>query len=512
MSSPTREGVPTLLRPPSFTAAGPVEWPAGAKPQYVVINPMHIINLHDRTRTFGVRVVEKIKAFSERWFTHVLLLLFLMIYAAVGALLFQWVEAPLEIREKQSIIRMRELIAQNLLQYRNLSDAAWLEKAYERLYVYELQLTEHELSKAPDDSEKIVWTFWGSLFYAGTIFTTIGYGHIVPATVAGQAITIVYAFIGIPFLLMVLADLGKLFTRWIKAVFFYVKLFCRTGKFRKARKIGRRATAVPIQYMSVAWNKMPYPYTGRTKKITHEDPLPEIEKDNEGEGSKLSDTESKPTEKNVNKGEKTKKDKKKDRENEDKSTESETKEGKDFVVQPTDEDIDDEFNLPVSLAVLLLITYMMLGAFIFTLWEPWTFFESFYFVFISMSTIGFGDYVPKHQMYMMATFIYLLFGLALTSMCINVVQEKLSATFEMAKLRIGTTIGLDANILMEEDIFSEKSETPDSRRRGSSVKSRRGSKSAQSSPPKSDDGEDIDKVDTIVTHTKENGIKVETTK
>ncbi|GFR17749.1 uncharacterized protein TNCT_11731 [Trichonephila clavata] len=162
---------PTLLRPPSFTAA---EWPAGAKPQYVVINPMHIINLQDRTRTFGVRVVEKIKAFSERWFTHVLLLIFLMIYAAVGALLFQWVEAPLEIREKQSIIRMRELIAQNLLQYRNLSDAAWLEKAYERLYVYELQLQEHELSKAPDDSEKIVWTFWGSLFYAGTIFTTIG--------------------------------------------------------------------------------------------------------------------------------------------------------------------------------------------------------------------------------------------------------------------------------------------------------------------------------------------------
>ncbi|GFS28596.1 uncharacterized protein TNIN_107631 [Trichonephila inaurata madagascariensis] len=313
------------------------------------------------------------------------------------------------------------------------------------------------------------------------------YGHIVPATVAGQAITIVYAFIGIPFLLMVLADLGKLFTRWIKAVFFYVKLFCRTGKFRKARKIGRRATAVPIQYMSVAWNKMPYPYPGRTKKMN-------LEEEKEAD---ISDME--------NKDEKTKK---KDKEKEEKSIANET-EGKDFVVE---EDIDDEFNLPVSLAVILLITYMMMGAFIFTLWEPWTFFESFYFVFISMSTIGFGDYVPKHQMYMMATFIYLLFGLALTSMCINVVQEKLSATFEMAKLRIGTTIGLDANILMEEDIFSEKSETPESRRRGSSVKSRRGSKSAQSSPPKSEDGEELEKVETVLTHTKENGVKVETVK
>src|SRR5699024_9854130 len=31
-----------------------------------------------------------------------------------------------------------------------------------------------------------------------------------------------------------------------------------------------------------------------------------------------------------------------------------------------------------------------------------------------MSTIGFGDYVPEHPMFMMGAFIYLLFGLALT--------------------------------------------------------------------------------------------------
>lgn len=166
---PSRE--PGLLRPASFH---PAEEGWRGRPQYVVLNPMHIINLQTRTRTFGVRVVEKIKAFSERWFSHVLLMIFLMIYAAVGALLFQWAEGGLEQREKQSIIRMRHLIAENMLRFRNLSDEAWLEKAYERLYVYELQLQEHELSRAPDDSERQIWTFWGSLFYAGTIFTTIG--------------------------------------------------------------------------------------------------------------------------------------------------------------------------------------------------------------------------------------------------------------------------------------------------------------------------------------------------
>ncbi|KAH9418279.1 hypothetical protein DERP_010145 [Dermatophagoides pteronyssinus] len=52
----------------------------------------------------------------------------------------------------------------------------------------------------------------------------------------------------------------------------------------------------------------------------------------------------------------------------------------------------------------------------------------------------------------MCTFIYLLFGLALTSMCINVVQEKLSATFQKAKLHLGATMGLDIPQMVEEDL------------------------------------------------------------
>lgn len=133
-----------------------------------------------------------------------------------------------------------------------------------------------------------------------------------------------------------------------------------------------------------------------------------------------------------------------------------------------DFEVDDEFNLPISVAVTLLLLYMMAGAAVFTIWEKWTFFESFYFVYISLSTIGFGDYVPEHPAFMMCTFIYLLFGLALTSMCINVVQEKLSSTFQKAKLRIGATMGLDITQLMEEELQQDQSmlapgQNPDSK-------------------------------------------------
>lgn len=104
--------------------------------------------------------------------------------------------------------------------------------------------------------------------------------------------------------------------------------------------------------------------------------------------------------------------------------------------------VDDEFNLPVSLASVMLVSYILMGAFVYTLWEDWTYFEAFYFVFISMSTIGFGDFVPNHPIFMMCSIMYLVFGLALTSMFINVVQIKLSDTFKQASAKIGATIGL----------------------------------------------------------------------
>lgn len=55
--------------------------------------------------------------------------------------------------------------------------------------------------------------------------------------------------------------------------------------------------------------------------------------------------------------------------------------------------IDDEFNLPVSVAFAILIIYMLAGAFFISYQENWSLFESFYFVYISILTIGLGDLV-----------------------------------------------------------------------------------------------------------------------
>jgi potassium channel subfamily K member 18 len=49
---------------------------------------------------------------------------------------------------------------------------------------------------------------------------------------------------------------------------------------------------------------------------------------------------------------------------------------------------------------------------------------------------GFGDYVPETPLYMLFSIIYFIFGLALTSMCINVVQLTLSDHFRQASSKI----------------------------------------------------------------------------
>ena len=70
------------------------------------------------------------------------------------------------------------------------------------------------------------------------------------------------------------------------------------------------------------------------------------------------------------------------------SRKADTEAGQSEGPEDFDAEVDDEFNLPVTVALIILSLYMTAGATLFTFWERWDFTNSFYFVFISMSTVG----------------------------------------------------------------------------------------------------------------------------
>ncbi|KAJ8928749.1 hypothetical protein NQ314_018601 [Rhamnusium bicolor] len=236
----------------------------------------------------------------------------------------------------------------------------------------------------------------------------LGYGHLCPSTTTGRALTIVYAIIGIPLFLIALTDFGKLFTRCIKFLWSFVRRLYYTGSCRNIRKTAHVQEIFKGAQMmyEIATFRRPSMFIDPENPDT---PIPPQFPNSVGsvEASGDTDTPTTPALSNF--------------------------------------EINDEFNLPISVALFILISYIFIGALIYCAWEGWNFFTSFYFVFISMSTIGFGDYVPKHPICMIVSIVYLVFGLALMSMCINVVQEKLTDTFKQASAKLGATVGFEVD-------------------------------------------------------------------
>lgn len=57
--------------------------------------------------------------------------------------------------------------------------------------------------------------------------------------------------------------------------------------------------------------------------------------------------------------------------------------------------IDDNFDISAQVAIFILVIYINFGAVLFFLSEEWSPLESFYFTYVTLTTIGFGDYVPQ---------------------------------------------------------------------------------------------------------------------
>lgn len=199
------------------------------------------------------------------------------------------------------------------------------------------------------------WDYSNAMFFAGTLFTTIGYGNISAKTFYGRIATIIYATIGIPLMLTVLNDLGKLIFVWARHLWHFFRRFVRYN-------------------IILPWRYRKEPAQTKTERMMSQ------------------------------------------------------------VTEETGTDVDHNFPLPLALFIVFLYTFLC--AMLFNLWEHnRDYFTGFYFFFISLSTIGLGDVLPDNPHFTSATFGLFIVGLALVSMCINVMQAKVEAKY-MAALEL----------------------------------------------------------------------------
>ncbi|KAI3415866.1 hypothetical protein GPALN_005436 [Globodera pallida] len=71
--------------------------------------------------------------------------------------------------------------------------------------------------------------------------------------------------------------------------------------------------------------------------------------------------------------------------------------------------------------LVVMLGYTAGGACLMQLWERWSFVDAFYFCFVTVTTIGFGDIVPQNVTFLPATLAYIVIGLIITTMCIDLV-------------------------------------------------------------------------------------------
>ncbi|CAF2371770.1 unnamed protein product [Rotaria sp. Silwood2] len=373
-----------------------------------IARPSHITTstteeTHDQDKTFY-------RLFIQFLASNLGLTIFVVAYSIGGTFLFILLEQYIELQNLDEDISIANL-SETMYNYVVVStDNTTI--IYEQIVDYLNNFTNDIYDRknnlrytGQDCSTTSGWTFPSALLFVITIITGIGFGHITPVSWEGQITCICYALTGIPIFLICLAKISSILSdifRLMYSTFIHcVCCCCRIHTRSQNRSI----------HSEKSFNPYKIDYVGTTSV----DPSwPEVY----------------------------------DQFNKDQL--SNYKDG-------SDEEIDDVWNriesqVPILVIILIIIGYICLGAFMCHQFESWTITESVYFCYITLSTIGFGDYVPgitsgsTDSLRFLATSLYIIVGLAVLAMCFDLIKENIFEKFEWIAIKLGAVFEDDKQI------------------------------------------------------------------
>lgn len=268
------------------------------------------------------------------------------------------------------------------------------------------------------------WDFYGSLFFCCTVFTMIGYGQMYPTTIAGKVACILYAMIGIPLMLLVISDVGDILAVLLSKAYTRLSLILRRMRQNRSwsvQKNSKTPSSIQVQNVDGTYTlkqdvemhdtmaiqqairpKLPLKRNSLQRHSNKEIFDRSIIKKNFKLKSDLSKSCSCPE---------------LDR------------------MPPTQKDLQlftnigqemDRFNVPLLVTLLIVFGYMLICSQILRCWETFMDpFDAFYFTFITLTTIGFGDILPDHPKNFMVNFLFIIMGMTVMSMALKLGQSKI---------------------------------------------------------------------------------------
>ena len=215
------------------------------------------------------------------------------------------------------------------------------------------------------------WTFPSALMFSLSVFTMIGFGHLVPRTNWGKIATMLYAVFGIPVYVLYFMNMGQVLASCFK--WFYCKIV-RCASEKRDKPPHGKDPAVTASLGEVKQQQLQGRPLAKAQFQTA------VESSNSSTGSSGS---------------------------------------------------EEEIIVPSTACLWVMMLYLLTGTVMFAEWEQWDYLDACYFCVTSLCKIGMGDFVPGNnplaagdQTKLIINFVYLLVGMGVMAMCYNLMKEE----------------------------------------------------------------------------------------